>query len=220
MAVALLLAGTAAAMVLTQHLRHDGPGRELDPWKTRPGPRYRVCFRLTRDDTVKVAVVDRADHVVRVLAPTQPLKGGDTAHCFDWDGRTDAGQPVPPGPLPPAGSTLEDADRVAISGSTLTDPGARRRPRERRARGRRLPRRGRLGLAARCSPPIARLRVAALVLAGLWPLALIAGQGWDELRNLREHHLEFAGGDRRRRSLVLASAPPRCCAGRSCCRCS
>ncbi len=39
----------------------------------------------------------------------------------------------------------------------------------------------------------ARLRAAGLVLAGALALALIAGQGWDELRNLREHHLEFAG---------------------------
>ncbi len=39
----------------------------------------------------------------------------------------------------------------------------------------------------------ARLRVAGLVLAGALALALIAGQGWDDLRNLREHHLEFGG---------------------------
>jgi putative inorganic carbon (HCO3(-)) transporter len=38
-----------------------------------------------------------------------------------------------------------------------------------------------------------RLRAAALVLAGALALALIAGQGWDDLRNLREHHLEFVG---------------------------
>ena len=38
-----------------------------------------------------------------------------------------------------------------------------------------------------------RARVAALVLAGALALALIAGQGWDDVRNLREHHLEFAG---------------------------
>jgi putative inorganic carbon (hco3(-)) transporter len=37
-----------------------------------------------------------------------------------------------------------------------------------------------------------RLRVAGLVLAGILALALIAGQGWDDIRNLREHHLEFA----------------------------
>src|SRR4029077_21232542 len=39
----------------------------------------------------------------------------------------------------------------------------------------------------------ARLRVAGLVLAGALALALIAGQGWDDIRNLRQHHLEFAG---------------------------
>ncbi len=39
----------------------------------------------------------------------------------------------------------------------------------------------------------ARLRVAGLVLAGALALALIAGQGWDDLQNLREHHLAFAG---------------------------
>jgi putative inorganic carbon (hco3(-)) transporter len=39
----------------------------------------------------------------------------------------------------------------------------------------------------------ARLRIAGLVLAVGLATALIAGQGWDELRSLREHHLEFAG---------------------------
>jgi hypothetical protein len=39
----------------------------------------------------------------------------------------------------------------------------------------------------------ARLRVGGLVLAGALALALIAGQGWDDLQNLRDHHLAFAG---------------------------
>ena len=121
MTVALLLAGTAAAMVLTQHLRHDGPVASSIHWKTRPGPRYRVCFRLTRDDTVTVAVVDSGTHVVRVLAPAQPLDGSDTAHCFAWNGRDAVGNPVP------AGSyrlqlSLEDADRVAVSGERIDIP--------------------------------------------------------------------------------------------------
>jgi hypothetical protein len=38
----------------------------------------------------------------------------------------------------------------------------------------------------------ARLRVTGLVLAGALALTLITGQGWDDIRNLREHHLEFA----------------------------
>ena len=121
MTVALLIAGTAAAMVLTQHLRHDGPVASSIHWKTRPGPRYRVCFRLTRDDTVQVAVVDPADQVVRVLASTRALEGSDTPHCFPWNGRDAAGNPVPPGSYR-LQLTLRDADRVAVSGERLTIP--------------------------------------------------------------------------------------------------
>jgi putative inorganic carbon (HCO3(-)) transporter len=38
-----------------------------------------------------------------------------------------------------------------------------------------------------------RIRVAGLVLAMVLATALIAGQGWDEIQNLRDHHLAFAG---------------------------
>jgi putative inorganic carbon (HCO3(-)) transporter len=38
-----------------------------------------------------------------------------------------------------------------------------------------------------------RLRVGGLALAGILAMALIAGQGWDDLATLRSHHLEFAG---------------------------
>lgn len=119
--VALLLAGTAGAMVLTQHLRHDGPVASSIHWKTRPGPRYRVCFRLTRDDTVQVAVVDPADHVVRVLASADSLEGSDAPHCFAWNGTDAAGNPAPPGTYH-LQLTLQDADRVAVSGERLTIP--------------------------------------------------------------------------------------------------
>jgi hypothetical protein len=121
--VALLLAGTAGAMVLTQHLRHDGPVASSIHWKTRPGPRYRVCFRLTRDDTVQVAVVDADAHVVRVLASDEPLEGSDTAHCFAWNGTDASGRPAPPGSYH-LQLTLKDADRVAVSGERLDIPAA------------------------------------------------------------------------------------------------
>ena len=39
----------------------------------------------------------------------------------------------------------------------------------------------------------ARLRAAGIVLAGTLALALIAGQGWDDIRNLRDHQIAFAG---------------------------
>jgi hypothetical protein len=105
-------------VVVTQDLRDEGAVVSSIYWKKRPGPRYRVCFRLTRTDRVEVSAVDASDRVVRVLASTQPLEGGDAPHCFDWDGRTDAGQAAP------AGSyhlqlTLEEADRTAVSGERV-----------------------------------------------------------------------------------------------------
>jgi hypothetical protein len=39
----------------------------------------------------------------------------------------------------------------------------------------------------------ARLRAASIVLAGILALALITGQGWDDIRNLRDHQIAFAG---------------------------
>jgi hypothetical protein len=116
--VALLLVGTAGAIVLTQHLRDEGPVVSSIHWKTRPGPRYRACFLLTRDDRVEVSVVDQSDRAIRVLADRE-LQGGDDPHCFDWDGRTSSGQPAAPGPYRLRFS-LARADRTAVSGEHLT----------------------------------------------------------------------------------------------------
>jgi FlgD Ig-like domain len=118
--VALLLAATAGAIVFTQHLRKEGPVVSNIFFK-RPVGRYRACFSLTRDDTVLVELVNASDKVVRVLARAQPLKGGTEkadAHCFDWDGTDDAGNPVPPGPYR-LRFELQEADRVATSGEHL-----------------------------------------------------------------------------------------------------
>ena len=116
--VALLLAATAGAIVYTQYLRDEGPVASSIHWKTRPGPRYRVCFRLARDDSVRVSVVDLSGRAVRVLSDA-PLKGGDTPHCFDWDGKDAAGQPVAAG-FYHLQLVLQEADRTAVSGERLT----------------------------------------------------------------------------------------------------
>jgi hypothetical protein len=50
---------------------------------------------------------------------------------------------------------------------------------------------GALSVSLLASGP--RVRVAGLVLAMALATALIAGQGWDDLQNLRDHHLRFAG---------------------------
>ena len=115
--VALLLAATAGAMVLTQHLRDKGPVASSIYWKVRPGPRYRVCFLLTRSDKVKVSVVDLDERSVAMLGDA-PLAGGDVPHCFDWDGKTSAGAPAAPG-IYHLQLDLRDADRVAVSGEKV-----------------------------------------------------------------------------------------------------
>jgi hypothetical protein len=115
--VALLLAATAGAVVLTQHLRDEGPVASSIYWKVRPGPRYRVCFLLTRADTAKVTVVDLDDRPVAELGDG-PLEGGEVPHCFDWDGRTSAGAPAPPG-IYHLQLDLREADRVAVSGEKV-----------------------------------------------------------------------------------------------------
>jgi FlgD Ig-like domain len=113
-----LLAGTAAAMVVTQHLRRDGPVASSIRLKSKPGHRYRACFRLTRDDTVTVSFVNALGTPVRVLARGRRLTGSDTPHCFDWDGTGEAGQPLPGGRYR-LSLELADADRHAVSGEKL-----------------------------------------------------------------------------------------------------
>jgi flagellar hook assembly protein FlgD len=125
--VAVLLAATAAAIVETQHLRDQGPVVSSTKLKTRRDGGYRICFRLTRDDTVQVAVVNAADQEVRVLADAASLTGSDSApdrpksgaHCFDWDGADALGQPVPAG-IYRMRLSFQRADRVLIPGEHLT----------------------------------------------------------------------------------------------------
>ena len=117
--VSLLMAATAGAIVLTQHLRDEGPVVSSIYWKTRPGPRYKICFLLARDDHVKVAVVDFDDRQVRIARRRGARRGRDAAHCFDWDARTSSGQPAPPGPYF-LQVTLDRAGRTAVSGEHVT----------------------------------------------------------------------------------------------------
>ena len=125
--MAILLAGTAGAIVLTQHLRDEGPVASNIHLKTRRDGGYRACFVLTKNDTVQVSIVNASDSVVRVLAQDAPLTGSDSApgkskagaHCFAWDGTNTAGQPVPPG-VYRMRLDLQRADRVATPGEHLT----------------------------------------------------------------------------------------------------
>ncbi len=105
-------------MVVTQHLRHDGPVVSNIFLKKRPHGAYRACFTLTRADTVQVEIVDASGDPVRVLLPAQSLRGGSEktdAHCYTWNGDDDSGAPVPAGTYY-LRFHLEDAGRTATSG--------------------------------------------------------------------------------------------------------
>lgn len=100
--MALFLAGIAAGMVLTQRLRSEGPVVGRIAFKSKPGGTYRVCFQTPRDETFDVALVDQEGTRVRVLAAGAELSGDtspdkDSAHCFDWDGLDEDGQPAAAG---------------------------------------------------------------------------------------------------------------------------
>jgi hypothetical protein len=119
--LALLVLGTGIAIVVTQHLRDQGPVISNIFFKRRPHNHSKACFSLTRSDTVQVELVNASGQVVRVLARSQPLHGGTTkadAHCYAWDGTDGAGHPVPPG-LYRLRFELQDAGRVATSGEHL-----------------------------------------------------------------------------------------------------
>ena len=125
--VSLLLVATAAAIVVTQHVRDEGPVVSSTLIKKHGSGGYRVCFQQTRDDTVQVAVVDASDQLVRVLAQAATLTGSNSApdtakagaHCFDWDGTNSAGQRVPPG-VYRMRLSFQRLDRVLIPGEHRT----------------------------------------------------------------------------------------------------
>jgi hypothetical protein len=110
-------------MALTQRLRSEGPVVSKISLKTEGAPPYRVCFQTPRDDTFDVGLVDAEGDFVRELESDAFLEGDpsaakESAHCFKWDGRDEAGERVPPGPYR-LFLRLDDVDREVVSGEKL-----------------------------------------------------------------------------------------------------
>jgi len=58
----------------------------------------RIEWRQRRESSdATVLIVDRDDDAVRTLLEGGALAGGDRQQVFRWDGRTDEGEPAPPG---------------------------------------------------------------------------------------------------------------------------
>jgi hypothetical protein len=104
--VLLLLAGTAAAFVVTEELK-----LEPDPIaRPRITPVFsptcrcdtqtaQIAFRLRQPDRLTLEIHDEQGRVVRTLLRTTEFGRGN--HAFGWDGRDDNGRPVPEGSYRP-----------------------------------------------------------------------------------------------------------------------
>ncbi len=100
--VVVLLAATAAAFAVTEHLKLEptpitGPrlDKVFSPVCECPSLSGRLSFRLRRADTLTVTVRDSQGHEVRELVGGGRFRKGLVG--LTWDGRDDAGQLVPEG---------------------------------------------------------------------------------------------------------------------------
>jgi hypothetical protein len=99
-----LAVATVVALAVIQTVRLDGVVLDLaqvsrvERSGADPDRVVRVRFRMrsSTDDAV-VRIVDRDDNPVATLAEGEAIPGDDEFHAFYWDGRTDAGEPAPPG---------------------------------------------------------------------------------------------------------------------------
>jgi hypothetical protein len=114
--VLVLLAGTAAAFVVTEDLK-----LEPDPIaRPRITPTFsptcrcdqqtaQIAFRLRREDRLTLRIADDQGRVVRTLLTNARFGRGN--HRFGWDGRDDQGRVVPEGGYRPS-VELDKLDRT------------------------------------------------------------------------------------------------------------
>ena len=99
-----LLVATAAAFVITEHLKlirspvfdvHISTKR-FSPVCRCAGDKATITLRLRHRDRVTLTIQDAGRHTVRTLAPAKP-EPAKTTLSFTWDGRTDSGTVAPEG---------------------------------------------------------------------------------------------------------------------------
>lgn len=99
MLVVCLLGGTAAAFAVTQGLKLDKSPIFATAVDKRVSPvagtEATIAFRLRESDAVTVTVVDDDGEVVRTLLPRRRV--APRRFELTWDGRDDAGRPLPEG---------------------------------------------------------------------------------------------------------------------------
>jgi hypothetical protein len=98
-----LLGGSAAAFAVTERLKLERSpvlgtqiGKFVSPVS---GRRVKIWFRVRKSDSLSLAIVDSNDHVVRALISSHHVRAGRKK--YTWDGRDDAGNPLPDGTYRP-----------------------------------------------------------------------------------------------------------------------
>ena len=98
-----LLGGSAAAFAVTERLKLERSpilgtlvDKIVSPIAEQPA---KISFRLRKPDRVSVVIVDRGGEVVRTLKSSKHY--GPGPHTVKWNGRDDAGVPLPAGTYKP-----------------------------------------------------------------------------------------------------------------------
>jgi len=98
-----LLGGSAAAFAVTERLKLERSpifGTRVDKFVSpHSGRRADIIFKVRKPDSLSLAIVDRNDRVVRALVSSRHVRAG--RKDYKWNGRDDAGKPVPDGTYKP-----------------------------------------------------------------------------------------------------------------------
>jgi hypothetical protein len=121
--VVALLGGSAAAFAVTERLKLERSpifGTFVDKVVSPDsGRRAKIVFRLRKGDSISLAIVDGNDKVVRALFDSRHTSKGK--HSFSWDGRDDAGNPLPDGTYRPRVHLAKDHRTILLPNKVVVD---------------------------------------------------------------------------------------------------
>lgn len=121
--VVALLGGSAAAFAVTERLKLERSpilatkvDKRVSPKSNQPAE---ISFRLRKADDLSVAIVDGHDKVVRDLLNSRFVRRG--RQKLNWDGRDNAGNPVPNGVYKPRVHLSHEHRTILLPNAILVD---------------------------------------------------------------------------------------------------
>lgn len=118
-----LLGGSAAAFAVTERLKLERSpifGTHVDKVVSPgSGRRAEIVFRLRKPERLSLAIVDSNGDVVRALIDSSHVSAGRKE--YNWDGRDDAGDPVPDGTYKPRVHLAGDHRTILLPNPIVVD---------------------------------------------------------------------------------------------------